>query len=127
MFTYIVTEKGSVGHNLESYNGPCANAHGHTIKVEAEFTFYTLPEETNMKVDFKLIKSWMKEFVPDHVYLNDYYDEYNPTAEFLSRVIYASLDKRIKEYGLTHNETDLALKRVTVWESETAGCCYEVE
>lgn len=97
-------------HNLVGYNGPCANLHGHTYKlqitVEGE-----VEAKTGMIIDFSDLKSIVKDCIVnqfDHAYLNDVLD-YNPTAENMVMDIMQQLrDSRIN------------VVKVRLWETPTS-------
>ena len=118
MYIYKVIAKSSVAHKLEHYKGKCSNLHGHTIKVMVEIGFQEISSPTNMKLDFKEIKKMMEKIVPDHVYLNEYYNCTDPTAEVLARKIYEEFVEVLAE------RLSLHVEGVTVWESEKAGVFY---
>lgn len=118
MYIYKVIGKGSIAHKLEHYKGKCSQLHGHTIKVVVEIGFQEILSPTNMRLDFKEIKKMMKKIVPDHVYLNEYYNCTDVTAEFLAKKIFEEFVKIIDE------GSDLYVERVTVWESNSSGVVY---
>jgi 6-pyruvoyltetrahydropterin/6-carboxytetrahydropterin synthase len=104
-------------HKLRDYNGKCANLHGHRWEIEVVYEQHFLGLHTNMTVDFKVVKKQLNELLPDHAYLNDVYQEVNPTAEFLAQKLYTELNARIEEL----NNPGATLVEVTIWESPE--CC----
>jgi 6-pyruvoyltetrahydropterin/6-carboxytetrahydropterin synthase len=67
----------------------------------------------DMAYDFRDLKDAVDDVLPDHKYLNEYYD-FNPTAENLVKEIY----HRLKF------EKELPVINVTLWESKDAGASY---
>jgi 6-pyruvoyltetrahydropterin/6-carboxytetrahydropterin synthase len=119
MYVYHVKAKGSIGHHLADYDGKCKNPHGHTIEVEVDMECQSITRKDNMAIDFGEIKEIMEKVVPDHCDLNAKYNEDNPTAEFLAKVIFDEVTRRIEN---THS--GLYVQCITVWESEKAGVTY---
>ena len=116
MYTINVTEKLQAGHKLTGYDGPCSRWHGHTWKVEVEIYGPSL-DELNMLLDFRVIKDTIKAY--DHQDLNDVCDVDCPTAEYLAKAIYDSL-----ELICLHLPTSPHIDSVTVWESDNACVTY---
>lgn len=96
-------------HFIPGYKGDCSRLHGHTWGVEIEVEGM-VDETTGFIADFKLLKAILKESLPDHRALNDYWPEIKPTAENLVAKIYQVLTPRIP-----------GLKKVRLWESQDAG------
>jgi len=101
-----IKRKFSAAHYLPNYDGPCANLHGHTFKVEVWLEGEVNPE-TGMVIDFKDIKAELDIF--DHKCINDVV-HYIPTAE---NIAIDFLD-RILVYKAVRSAT------VRVWESKDA-------
>ncbi|MDH4129764.1 MAG: 6-carboxytetrahydropterin synthase, partial [Spirochaetota bacterium] len=66
-----------------------------------------------ISIDFQDIKSFLREFLPDHCMLNDYLDTRHPTAENLTLYFYREIKKRFS-----------GLRKVVLWESETSAIEY---
>jgi len=105
MYTLIVRAKFEAAHNLPGYEGKCARLHGHSYRVEAEFSGHHLDSQ-GMLCDFTDLKSVLNEFLPDHTYLNEIMP-YPTTAENVSRWIFEQLKAR-----------GLPVTSVTLWETE---------
>ena len=109
-WTLKVRDKFHAAHYLRGYKGKCEKIHGHTFQVEVEIGVGEL-DRTGIGIDFADIKKRLTEVLPDHALLNDVYP-FNPSAENLSRHLYAELKNL---YPVT---------AVTVWESEDASATY---
>ena len=105
-----IKSKFSAAHKLPSYNGECANLHGHTWKVVFEITGPM--QESGMIYDFKQLKPLLKSALPDHKFLNDFVP--NPTAENICEYLFNKVSALLKEKNLT-------LKTLEVWENEDAA------
>lgn len=53
-------------HRLSDYNGPCREIHGHTYKLEMTISG-PVQEETDMVLDFKILKKILKSAVLNHL------------------------------------------------------------
>jgi 6-pyruvoyltetrahydropterin/6-carboxytetrahydropterin synthase len=106
----VVKDRFSSAHFLEHYKGKCEKMHGHTFEVEVYIKAEEL-DQSGIGIDFTIIKSYLKEILPDHKVLNEVFD-FSPSAENLSRYLY----HKIKE--------KYPVSRVMVWESENAGALY---
>src|SRR5689334_25184111 len=92
MFTLIVKARFEAAHDIPGYNGKCARLHGHSYRVEVEFSGTEL-NEIGMLADFTDLKAVLNEFLPDHVYLNEVMP-FSTTAENISRWIFQQLKER---------------------------------
>ena len=102
----------AASHFLTKYHGKCEDLHGHNYKVIV--TIEGEVQEDGMVLDFKIVKSKVKEKVInilDHKHLNDIIE--NPSAEHVAIWIW----DKIKD--------DMPLKKVTVYETENYYCTYE--
>jgi len=102
----------AASHFLTKYHGKCENLHGHNYKVI--ITIEGPVQDDGMVMDFKIIKTVVKEKVidkVDHTHLNDLLD--NPSAENLSVWIWNQLSDA------------LPLKKVDVFETDDYKCTYE--
>ncbi len=111
MYILRVKQHFDAAHYLAGYDGDCARLHGHRWLVEIEVAYDQL-NELGMAVDFKDVKTFMKELLPDHKCLNELYS-FNPTAENLAKYLY-------EEFKLEFQER---LQKVLIWE--TPECCVE--
>jgi 6-pyruvoyltetrahydropterin/6-carboxytetrahydropterin synthase len=111
MYTLIVRAGFEAAHDIPGHKGKCARLHGHSYRVEAEFSGREL-DSLGMLCDFADLKTVLNEFLPDHTYLNDVIP-YSTTAENVARWIFEQLQSR-----------SLPVTAVTVWETEKNGCRY---
>ncbi len=119
MYELVVRRKFSAAHQLRGYEGKCEALHGHTYAIEV----YIRAEKLNnigLAVDFKKLKEIIDNVLEryDHSFINQVppFDEQNPSAENMARVIYGEVNKDLPEGA--------ALARVMLWESEDAGAAY---
>lgn len=112
MYTLIVRAGFEAAHDIPGHKGKCARLHGHSYRVEAEFTGTQL-DSLGMLYDFGDLKTILNEFLPDHTYLNEVVPAIT-TAENIARWIFDQLKSR-----------DLPVTAVTLWETEKYGCRYE--
>ena len=129
-----------MAHNLPVHDGACVNLHGHTYKLQVTVQGPICPF-TGMVIDFKHLKSMVKEEVidkydhavlvqtsqhPDHECfendLNKLLTKYKkkvvlsphaPTAEQMAQDIFTALSKRLKSLSLL-------LTKVKLWETPTS-------
>ena len=117
MYELTVESQFDSAHNLRHYNGPCEALHGHTYRVQISYAAKSL-DDMGILVDFKRMKSALGEVTSylDHHYLNELpeFQQQNPTAENLARVIYDKVQDIIPG-GVT---------KTTVWETPTSSACY---
>lgn len=121
MATYDLTVKDhfDAAHTLRGYPGECHRLHGHTWDVEVTVRGSSL-DEIGMVYDFKRLKDDLHEVLAayDHVFLDevDPFDELNPTAENLARVVWKRLTERV--------DASVTVTEVAVWESPVARLVY---
>ena len=120
MFELSVKGNFASAHQLHGYEGNCKELHGHTWKVEAVIEGDQL-NSVGMLMDFKAAKMKLKNVLAgvDHVYLNNLpaFQKDNPTTEHLAKYIFEEFSKACHP---------LKVKRVQVWESDTASVTYSV-
>lgn len=119
MFELIVESEFAAAHNLRDYKGACENVHGHNWRVQIVLKSERLNKQ-GMVMDFKDIKEAIESILDeyDHRYLNqlDKFNIDNPTTENVSKLIYYTLNSRLPK--------EIAVKKVTTWESEQFGASY---
>jgi 6-pyruvoyltetrahydropterin/6-carboxytetrahydropterin synthase len=122
MYELGVRRRFSAAHQLRGYAGKCERLHGHTYQVEVVVRAEQL-NAIGLAVDFKELKAVVDELLEsyDHRLLNEVppYDEVNPSAENMARVIFESLAGELPA-GVT-------LVGVKVWESEDAWAYYRAD
>ena len=119
MYELAVRRKFSAAHQLRGYQGKCEALHGHTYQVEVRVRAEKL-DHLGLAVDFTELKRLIDDRLEryDHHLLNEVppYDQINPSAENMARVIYEALQKDLP--------AGVSLWRVAVWESEDASASY---
>lgn len=120
MYEIKIEDCFSGAHRLRNYHGKCEALHGHNWKVEVLVVSNSL-DEGGMVLDFKILKESTRTVLEtlDHKYLNELSDflEINPSSENIARYVF----DRVKPVLEGHR---VILKKVTVWESETACASY---
>lgn len=112
-------------HHLLNYDGPCANVHGHSYKLQVTvsgqvYLAGSLDAHDNMVLDFKDLKKIVEENIirtHDHADLNGIYE--NPTAEVMVVKMYGEL--------LKHLPRDVKIESVKLWETSTSFAEYRGE
>ncbi len=103
-------------HALRHYQGKCESLHGHNYSVEMVVEGETLTPDTELVVDFTVLKKELRAELGliDHVNLNEYppFDTANPSSENLARYIYRNMKVRLADmpvrlYSLTVGETSM--------------------
>jgi 6-pyruvoyltetrahydropterin/6-carboxytetrahydropterin synthase len=121
IFRLTITDEFSSAHCLRNYNGPCEALHGHNFVVETVFEGDRLTQDTEMLMDFRELKKFLKQVLGklDHVHLNNvpYFQRRNPTAENLARYIYWELGRLME--GLPAKVAE-----VSVFEKSTSKATY---
>lgn len=118
---YELTVKGhfDAAHALLGYPGECRELHGHTWDVEVTVRGERL-DDVGIVYDFKRLKEDLAAVLTrfDHAFLNEVapFDELNPTAENLARVIFDELSEVVGD--------EVVVSEVAVWESPIARIVY---
>lgn len=120
MYEATVSSSFSGAHFLKGYQGKCEAIHGHNWKIEATVEARQL-DKTGLSLDFKKLKEYLSLILKelDHTCLNEltYFNQSNPSAENIAQFIYKKLVKVI-------NNKTCALKKISVWETETSCASY---
>ncbi len=118
MYTAKVEAQFNSAHNLRGYKGKCEALHGHNWRVEVAAQSKTV-DNMGMVVDFKELKNSLKGVLSDldHKYLNEleYFKKVNPTSENIAKYIFEMISQK---------NTELNLRAVTVWETDTSAATY---
>lgn len=138
MYSLKIEHSFDGAHFLAGYQGKCSNIHGHRWRVEVEVQADKLIESgeyAGMVVDFSILKDTLRKLIEpyDHVLiieagmmreatLNHLIADqfaialvnFRPTAENFVAHIYRELKR-----------ADLAVKRVTIYETPTNSAIYE--
>jgi 6-pyruvoyltetrahydropterin/6-carboxytetrahydropterin synthase len=122
MFTVCKELTFAAGHAIRGHQGGCQNLHGHNYRVRIWVSSREL-DALGMVLDFAALKQLAVEVLGpfDHRVLNDVppFDTVNTTAELFARHVYDEIAKRLPD------ERGLALRKVEVWETDSAGAVYE--
>ena len=123
---YVTKEfEFEAAHHLLNYDGPCANVHGHSYKLQVtvsgniDLSVQKYASDC-MVLDFKCLKSLVKAWIidtHDHEDLNVIYD--NPTAEVMVVSMFNTL--------LGVLPKDIKLESVKLWETSTSFAEYRGE
>ena len=109
-----VRDDFSSAHALRHYQGKCENLHGHNFSVEVCVEGDRLAPDTEMLLDFKIIKTELKAVLSllDHKNLNATppFDAQNPSSENLARFIYQELARRLAPHGVRMHEVTVSEK-----------------
>lgn len=107
-------------HRLREYEGKCESLHGHNWRVRACLKADVL-DDLGMVLDFKILNQALREVLDgfDHSFLNEVppFDELNPTAENIAKVVFDQLSLRL-------NDDRVAVSSVEVFESDGARAVY---
>ena len=122
MFTVCKEFGFAAGHAIRGHQGGCQNLHGHNYRVRIWVSSEEL-DDLGMVLDFAGLKQLAAEVLDpfDHRVLNDVppFDTVNTTAELLARHVYEEIAARLPR------ERGLAMRKVEVWETDTACAVYE--
>jgi len=111
-------------HHIRDYPGKCSRPHGHRWEVEVVIEGSRL-DHCNMLIDFSAVKQAMTDIVDellDHYDINETLSEPNVTAEYLARLLYLELNRKLLDTP-AFLKCSGKLSRVTVWESPE--CCVK--
>jgi 6-pyruvoyltetrahydropterin/6-carboxytetrahydropterin synthase len=122
MYQLTVKDHFDAAHSLRGYPGECRKLHGHTWDVEVSVEGDHL-DDIGIVYDFKRLKDDLHRVLADydHVFLDEVppFDELNPTAENLARVICERLAGSVGD--------EVTVTEVAVWESPIAKLVYRPE
>jgi 6-pyruvoyltetrahydropterin/6-carboxytetrahydropterin synthase len=119
MYELSVKSHFDAAHALHGYPGECRELHGHTWDVEVTVSGAKL-DGVGIVYDFKDLKADLAGILDsyDHAFLNEVppFDELNPTAENLARVVFEKLEESVGPA--------VDVVSVSVWESPIARITY---
>lgn len=94
-----VEEAFSASHQLRHYEGKCERMHGHNFGVVLVVEGETLTPDTELLVDFKVLRGHLKAALEalDHRHLNEVecFAERNPSSENIARFLYHDVAARL--------------------------------
>jgi 6-pyruvoyltetrahydropterin/6-carboxytetrahydropterin synthase len=120
MYRLTIHTSFAAAHKLINYQGDCENLHGHNWKVEVMVSAKDL-NPAGLGIDFKILKKETNRILDelDHKYLNEIppFIEESPSSENIARFLFEKL-------GETLDNENVAVEKITVWESEHACASY---
>ena len=114
LWRLTIREEFAAAPALRHYQGKCETLHGHNYAVEMIVEGRTLTPDTELVVDFTLLKKELRSELAllDHQNLNELspFDTVNPSSENLARYLYQKLKQRLKDmpvhmYSMSVGET----------------------
>lgn len=112
-------------HYLLNYEGPCANMHGHTWRVEAAVVGSQLGR-ADLLIDFHDLRDLLKQIIApfDHGCLNDLepFRDLSPTSENIAHFIHDELRERLSGFS-----GKITLAWISVSESAETMVVYREE
>lgn len=113
-------------HALRNYQGKCENLHGHNFAVEVVVQGNRLDPQTEILLDFKILKKMLREILDnlDHHVLNDLeaFSLRNPSSENIAMHIWEGMEKALGEEPQAAY-TQLYSVRVSEKEGQSATYC----
>lgn len=120
MYYLTVCSSFAAAHNLMNYQGDCENLHGHNWKVEVTVAAREL-NAAGLGIDFKILKRESNKVLGelDHKYLNELppFVQESTSSENIARFLFEKLSQEL-------NDSNVTVKKVTVWESDHACASY---
>ncbi len=120
MFEICRDKVFSASHQLRGYEGKCERLHGHNWRVRVCLRTEKL-DDCGMVLDFHDLDALIAEAIKpfDHQHINEVepFDELNPSAENLAKVIGDSVAGRLPSPRLT-------LVSCEVWENDLSRARY---
>lgn len=120
MYEVYVQTHISSAHHLRDYQGECKKLHGHNWIIKILVQCEEL-DELGMIIDFKILKSVMKNICKDldHVDLNEipYFKKHNPTSESLAKYLFDKLSNKL-------NNDRIRVSKVEIMETPGKGGVY---
>jgi 6-pyruvoyltetrahydropterin/6-carboxytetrahydropterin synthase len=110
----------AAAHRLRHTSGEGERLHGHNWRIQAVVRARDL-DPTGWVLDFNQVAAVLREVVEpyEHAFLNDIapFDDLNPTAENLARVVAEALASRL-------DDARVRVARVEVWENDLCAATY---
>jgi 6-pyruvoyltetrahydropterin/6-carboxytetrahydropterin synthase len=120
MYHLTIHASFAAAHKLINYQGDCENLHGHNWKVEVMVSAKDL-NPAGLGIDFKILKKETNRILDelDHKYLNEIppFIEESPSSENIARFLFEKLRE-------TLDSENVAVEKITVWESDHACASY---
>ena len=110
----------AAAHQLRLAPGEGERLHGHNWRVKATVRASRL-DDRGFVLDFNDLGRILRELVEpyEHVFLNEIapYDDVNPSAENIARVVADALAAKI-------DDARVSVNRVELWENDTCAATY---
>lgn len=123
MYDLMIKDRFCAAHRLGLYDGKCENIHGHNYVVEIIVSCKEL-NGIGLGIDFYDLRNSLRSILQllDHTFLNetDYFNGINPSAENIASLIF----RLVKEDLIKNDFSNISLKRVNVWESDSCMASY---
>ena len=123
-FTVFKDYTFSAAHAVRGHTRGCENLHGHNYRVRVQVEASEL-DALGMVIDFADLKAMVHEVLSpfDHRVINDIppFDVRNTTAELVAEFAFAEVDRRLRRFDVGR----VRLRRVEVWENDSACAIYE--
>jgi len=123
MFQITVEDTFAAGHFLRNYHGKCEKPHGHNYRVRVLLEGREL-DQAGLLLDFKDLKHAIRPTMDrlDHQMMNDLepFNTVNPSAENIARYFY----EQVKAHLARSTGGRVAVREVTIWETETTTATY---
>lgn len=114
MYTLNSQHRIYASHYLKDQGGRCEKLHGHQYEIILEIKQDEL-DYKNMIIDTYEVEKIFNDFIGvDHLHLNEFMNEDNPTMEFMAKYFYDNLKEQIPN-----------LNSVTVYETPEGSVKYE--
>lgn len=112
----------SSAHALRHYQGKCESLHGHNFNVELVVEGSVLTPDTELLVDFKVLKGELKKILDglDHKDLNAHpaFSKRNPSSENIAAHIYKAMQAALSAHD------DVRVYSVSVSEKPVQSATY---
>jgi 6-pyruvoyltetrahydropterin/6-carboxytetrahydropterin synthase len=123
-FTVFKDYTFAAAHAVRGHTRGCENLHGHNYRVRVLVEADRL-DAIGMVIDFADLKAMVHEVLSplDHRVINDIppFDVRNTTAELVAQFTFEEVDVRLRAF----DGGRVRLRRVEVWENDTACAIYE--
>ncbi len=127
MYTIFKEFTFSAAHSIRGHTRGCERLHGHNYRVRVHLAAAEL-DALGMVMDFADLKALTGEVLApfDHRVINEIppFDERNTTAELVSEYVFREIEKRL---GDERGDGRVTVRRVEVWENESACAIFEPE
>ena len=114
MYTLNSQHRIYASHQLKNQGGRCERLHGHQYEIILTLKSEKLDYKTMIVDTYEIEKIFDRFIGVDHLHLNEFMNEDNPTMEFMAKYFYDNLKEDIP-----------LLSAVTVYETPEGSVTYE--